>query len=121
MKMLPDPGTSLAKASASLDDLAKGLPTALSNLDPSVKADIGKVNIIISEVCDKMMATAKPSTFSYYSPEGIKASCDFINKTAADLLLGLDDPSIIQSYIDKVQKMTRSLQAQYNIYSSLFA
>lgn len=118
--MLPDPVTSLAKASKSLDDLSRGLPTALANIDPAVKADVGKVNVIIAEVCDKMLAEATPSEFSYYSPEGIKASCDFITKTANDILLGLDDPSIIQSYVDKVQKLTRSLQAQAAIYSSLF-
>lgn len=118
--MLPNPVTSLAKASKKLDDLSRGLPSALANIDPAVKADVAKVNVIIAEVCDKMLAEATPSEFTYYSPEGIKASCDFITATANDILQGLDDPSIIQSYVDKVQKLTRSLQAQAAIYSSLF-
>jgi len=39
--------------------LIKGLLAALANMDPAVKADFGKVNIIISEVCNKMVAEAR--------------------------------------------------------------
>jgi hypothetical protein len=123
MSFLPSAKSALAgldKASDSLDNLSRGLPSALAQLDPAVKADIAKVNVIIAEVCNKIMAEATPSTFSYYSPEGIKATCNVINKTANDIVLGLDDPSIIQSYVDKVQGLTRSLQAQAAIYSNFF-
>jgi len=119
MSFLPSPkagAAALDKASKSLDNLSRGLPTALANLDPSIKADIEKVNVIIAEVCTKMMAEATPSEFSYYSPEGITASCRVINKFANDILLSLDDPSIIQSYVDKLQNMSRSLQALAAIY-----
>ena len=120
MALLPQAGTSLAKASKSLDDLTLGLPAVLANMSPETKADVGKINVIIAEVCNRIEAEATPSGFSYYSKGGIKSTCDFINKISNDILLSLDDPSIVQSYVDKVQKLTRSLQAQASIYSNLF-
>ena len=119
MSLIPSGASNLAKASGSLDNLMKGLPAALANMDPAVKADFGKVNVIIAEVCNKMVA-ARPDTYSYYTPEGIKVTCDFINKTANDIYEGLSDPAIIQSYTDKLQKLTKSLQDQAEIYSVLF-
>lgn len=114
-------GTYLAKASKKLDDLNNGLPSVLANIDPAIKHDIGKVNVIIAEVCNKITAEASsPSTLSYYSPEGIQASCRAINNFANQLVLGLDDPSIVQSYVAKVQNLTKMLQAQAKIYNNFF-
>jgi len=120
LSLIPSAGSSLSKASGSLDNLMKGLPAALANMDPAVKEDFRKVNVIIAEVCSKMVDEAKPETYSYYTPAGIKVTCDFINKTANDIYLGLNDPAIIQSYTDKLQKFTKSLQDQADVYSSIF-
>merc|ERR1711981_46553 len=98
-ELLPEnPGTSLAKASATLDELSAQLPQALANVDPEIKADFGKVNVIIADVCNKILEVATPSTFSYYTPAGIKATCEMINKTANMVSQGLEDPSVFQGY-----------------------
>ena len=120
MSLIPSAGLNLSKASASLDTLMKGLPAALANIDPAVKADFGKVNVIIAEVCNKMVSEATPQTYSYYNPEGIRVTCDLINKTANEIVLILNDPSITQSYTEKLQKLTASLQDQADVYSSIF-
>ena len=118
--LIPSGGNNLAKASDSLDNLMKGLPAALKNMDPAVKADFRKVNALIADVCNKMVNEAKPESYSYYTPEGIKVTCDFINKTANDIVLGLDDPAIIQSYVDKLKQYTNALNDQSEVYSILF-
>ena len=118
--LIPTGGKNLAKASESLDNLMIGLPAALKNMDPAVKADFRKVNALIADVCNKMVYEAKPESYSYYTPEGIKVTCDFINKTANDIVLGLDDPAIIQSYVNKLKQYTNALNAQSEVYSILF-
>ena len=107
---MPSAKQSLGKATNSLDKLMIGLPAALKHMDPALKADFGKVNVVIAEVCDKMVAEAKPYAQSYYTPEGIRTTCDFINKTANDILLGMDDPAIVQYYTNKLKEATTALQ-----------
>ena len=117
---LPSAGQSLGKATGALDNLMIGLPAALKNMrDRAVKANFGKVNLIIAEECNKMVAEARPYAESYYTPEGIRVTCDFINKKANDIFLSLDEPTIIQYYTNKLKDATASLIGyQANTYQS---
>jgi len=119
--LLPEnPGSSLAKASATLDELSAQLPQALANVDPEIKADFGKVNVIIAEVCNKMLEVASPSEFSYYTPAGINAACEMITKTANVVTEGLNDPAVFQGYTNKLQDFTRKLQSFQGAFPSVF-
>jgi len=117
--LIPMGSTNLAKASASLNNLMKGLPAALANMDPAMKADIGKVNWLIADVCNKIVAEARPAdaTFSYYSTTGLSAACERINTVTQEVARIFEDPSVTQTYVDKLQKMTGALQAQADVYS----
>jgi hypothetical protein len=121
MELLPEnPGASLAKASATLDELSAQLPTALANIDPETKSDFAKVNVIIAEVCNKMLEIASPSEFSYYTPAGITAACEMITKTANVVTRGLDDPAVFQGYSNKLREFTKKLQAFQGAFPSVF-
>lgn len=102
----------LAKATDMLPLLMKGLPAAVANMDPAQKADIGKVNTIITEVCSSVLSKAQPTISSNYTPQDLKATCDYISKVANDITAGLDNPAIIQSYVDKLKIATDSLLAE---------
>ena len=108
----------LVKASEMLQTLMKGLPTALSQMEPATRSDMGKVNQIIAEVCSNILSQSQPSTNSYYKvnayykAEDLKTTCDYINKVGNDILAGMDNPSIIQSYVDQLQAATNSLIAE---------
>ena len=77
---------------------------ALRNLDPSIKSDIRKINNIIEETCNELSGMIEePSTYTYYSNEGFKITCNFINKLSSDISAALDNPSILQPYADKIK------------------
>jgi len=100
----------LTKATDMLQLLMQGLPAALSNMDPAQKADIAKVNGIITEVCNSVLSKAQPTYYNAnYNPQDLKATCDYINKVASDVTAGLDNPAIVQSYVDKLKIATNSL------------
>ena len=88
-----------------LNKLMKNLSLAVKNLDPSMKSDIRKVNNIIEETCNEIAGMiVEPSTFTYFSPEGIKITCNFINKFSSDISATLDNPSIVfESYVEKLK------------------
>jgi len=113
-------GEALSKSTDSFNSLMKGLPTALQNIDPSIKSDVGKVNAIIAQVCSQIVETgsgSEPSTFSYFSAEGLKSTCDYINKVANQIEAGLEDPGVTQYYVDAINKPVKALQEQAKIYS----
>lgn len=112
-------GSALSKASKSLNEMMKGLQVALKNIDPSVKSDVGKVNNIVDHVCNKIVETGSESpTFTYYSPEGLKVTCDYINRVAKVLVDGLENPEVTQYYVDKLNAPTKALLEQVEIYSA---
>jgi hypothetical protein len=116
---IPMGGAALSKATSTLDLLMKGFPAVLKNISPSFKSDIRKVNGIVADVCNKIMSEARPSTYSYYSSGGMKATCDSINKIAQEISQGLDDPAITQSYVDKLKGASKMIQDQVDVYSTL--
>ena len=80
------------------------LSMALRNLDPSIKSDIRKINSIIEETCNELSGMVEePSTYTYYANDGFKITCNFINKLSSDILAALDDPSVLQPYVDKIK------------------
>ena len=101
MHYVNNPNDALAKATDALDDLNKGLPDALARMDPSIKADIKKVNEIILDICDRAVSGASgPSSGS------IKATCDFINDSVPQVSRGLDDPSVITNLIEELKQVS---------------
>ena len=104
MKLIPEftPMLSelLKKGTNILNTLMPKLPYLLKNAPPTLRSDIAAVNQIITEVCDKgMERTQNTRTWSYYSPEGIQATCRFINEKANEVLKAFDDPSIVDNYL----------------------
>jgi len=102
----------LAQASDMLQTLMKGLPAALANTDPAMKADIAKTNNIVTQVCDSILAQAQPTYSANYNPQDLKATCDYISKVASDITAGLDNPAIIQSYVDQLKIASDALTAE---------
>ena len=103
-----DPYYALEKAQGLLEDLNAELPEALAKMDPAIKTDIKEVNNLILEICDKAVANARPtSTTSYYSPEGIKSTCAFLQKHIPSVSQGLDDPAVITNIIGKLGEFGR--------------
>jgi len=105
-------GPQLSQASAMLQTLMKGLPAALANTDPALKADIAKTNNIVAQVCDSIIAQAQPTYSANYNPQDLKATCDYISKVASDITAGLDNPEIIQSYVDQLKIASDALIAE---------
>lgn len=116
MALLPKIWPALDKASKSLEGLSNDLPAALSQIPPEIKADVEKVIVTIGEVCDRVTEESNPTDFSYYSKEGIIASCRVIKKTGNDIVLGFDDPSALQNLVAKVLKMTKMLQGSSYLF-----
>ena len=110
MQLIPEGGAALAKATDTLNGVTPYLPTLLANVPPTVKNDIAGVNRIIAEVCNKLVNEVRPQTWTYYSNEGIQASCRYINEKANEVLLAFDDPSIVQNYVNKLNGLSNSLQ-----------
>ena len=103
-----DPYYALEKSQGLLEDLNNGLPDALAKMDPSIKNDIKQVNQIVLEICDKAVANSNAaSTTSYYTPEGMRATCEFLNKHIPTVSRGLDDPAIITDLIQKLGEFGR--------------
>ena len=121
MNFIPMGSSALTQATSSLDLLMKGFPAVLKSIDPSIKADIKRVNSVIASVCDKIVseASGSESTFSYYSSEGMKATCDSINKVSQGISQGLDDPAVTLQYVDKLKQSVKSVQDQVDVFSSL--
>ena len=84
-------------------------------MDPALKDDIAKVDVIIGKVCDEIMfeATPKLRKIEYFTPEAIKATCEYARKVSADIVAGLDNPSIIAKYVAElnggIQKLNGAL------------
>ena len=103
-----DPYYALEKAQGLLEDLNAELPEALARMDPAIKSDIKEVNNLILEICDKAVANARPSsTTSYYSPEAMKSTCEFMHKHIPSVSQGLDDPAVISNIIGKLGEFGR--------------
>jgi hypothetical protein len=102
----------LVKATDMLQLLMKGLPAALQNMDPALKADFAKVNNVITDVCSKILTQAQPTVYSSYNPQDLKTTCDYINKVSSDVTAGLDNPAIVQSYVDQLKIATNALIAE---------
>ena len=91
------------------------LPSTLRSMDPALKDDIAKVDVIIGKVCDEIMfeATPKLRKIEYFTPEAIKATCEYARKVSADIVAGLDNPSIIAKYVAElnggIQKLNGAL------------
>ena len=94
-----------------LNTLMPKLPYLLKNAPPTLRSDIAAVNQIITEVCDKVMdRTQNTRTWSYYSPEGIQATCRFINEKANEVLKAFDDPSIVDNYLGHLNIFSGNLE-----------
>ena len=103
-----DPYYALEQAQGLLEDLNAELPEALAKMDPAIKSDIKEVNNLILEICDKAVANARPSsTTSYYSPEAMKSTCEFMHKHIPSVSQGLDDPAVISNIIGKLGEFGR--------------
>ena len=110
MQLIPEGRAALSKATDTLNRITPYLPTALANVPPTVKNDIADVNRIIAEVCNKLVNEVRPQTWTYYSNEGIKATCRYVNEKANEVLLAFDDPSIVQNYVNQLNGLSNSLQ-----------
>lgn len=104
-EIMSNPWGSLDKASASLDDLNKDFPDVLAKLDPSIKDDVKEVNNIVIEICKQMVSGAKSDSI-FFSQAGLKSSCDYINNTAREISLGMDDPAVVSQLIDSLKDFT---------------
>lgn len=103
-----DPYYALEKSQSLLEDLNKGLPDALAKMDPAIKDDIKQVNNLVLDICNKAVANARPTTAtSYYSPEGIKSTCAFLQKHVPTVSRGMDDPAVITNLISKLGEFGR--------------
>lgn len=117
MEYVNDPYYALEKSQGLLEQLNEGLPDALAKMDPSIKNDIKEVNGLILEICDKAAANAKPATInSYYSPEGIKKTCDFLHKHVPEISRGLDEPQVISNLIEKLAEFGRLSKAMADLF-----
>ena len=115
MKLIPEftPMLSelLKKGTNILNTLMPKLPYLLKNAPPTLRSDIAAVNQIIADVCDKVMErTQNTRTWSYYSPEGIQATCRFINEKANEVLTAFDDPSIVDNYLGHLNIFSGNLE-----------
>ena len=107
-QLINDPYSALAKSQGLLEDLNNGLPDALAKMDPSIKNDIKQVNQLILEICDKAVANSNAaSTTSYYTPEGMEATCDFLHKHVPTVSRGMDDPAVITNLVQKLGEFGR--------------
>ena len=118
MQYVNNPNAALAKATTALDDLNKGLPDLLARMDPSMKDDIKKVNELVLDICDRAVSGARPATdfSSYYSPESIKATCDFIKENVPQISRGLDDPAVITNLIEELKEVSSLSQEFSDIF-----
>ena len=108
MELVNDPYYALEKSQDLLEQLNEGLPDALAKMDPSIKNDIKQVNNLVLEICDKAVANSKPTTInSYYSPEGVKTTCDFLKKHVPEISRGLDEPAVISNLIQKLAEFVK--------------
>ena len=106
--MINDPYFALENAQLLLEDLNNYLPEALARMDPAIKDDIKQVNGLVLEICDRAVANARPSsTTSYYSPEAIVSTCEFLHKHVPSVSKGLDDPAVITNIIQKLRQFGR--------------
>lgn len=114
LKTLADLGSpALIRASASLNELMKGLPALLKNMDPAIKQDVAKVGVVIAEVCAKLVADPEaPSGYLKITKGSLKTTCDYINKVANDVVLGFGDPTIIQGYVNELNTAVIGLAAK---------
>ena len=110
MQLIPEGSAALKKATDTLNGITPYLPTALANVPPTVKNDIYDVNRIIAEVCNKLVEEVRPQTWTYYSNEGIHATCRYINEKANEVLMAFDDPYIVQNYVNQLNGLSNSLQ-----------
>ena len=104
--IMSDPWGSLDQATASLDDLNKDFPDVLAKMDPSMKAQVKKVNQQVIDVCNKMMADQSKSDSVFDFSAGMKTTCDYIAKTANEISLGMDDPAVVNQLIEKLKEFT---------------
>lgn len=104
--IMTDPWGSLDQASASLDDLNKDFPEVLAKMDPKMKAQVKKVNQQVIDVCNQMMASQSKSGSMFDFSAGMKSTCDYIEKTAREVSLGMDDPAVVTQLINKLKEFT---------------
>jgi len=120
MEYVNDPYYALEKSQELLEQLNEGLPDALAKMDPGMKNDIKQVNGLILEICDKAAANAaqkpKASFNSYYSAEGVKATCDFLHKHVPEVSRGLDEPEVISNLIAKLAEFGRLSKAMADLF-----
>ena len=102
------------KATKSLNELAQQLPSVLRNLDPAMKADFATVDQMVNQVCAEIIReggrTYGSDTLGY-TPDTLKATCDYIKKVSADLVAGLDNPAIYQNYVDEMNGAVAKLNS----------
>ena len=114
-EIITNPWGSLDQATAALDDLNKDFPDVLAKVDPTIKDDINEVNNVVVEVCNQMVAGAKPtSTGVNFLGSSLKSTCDYITKTAREISLGMDDPAVVSNLIDSLKQFTN----QFNSFRS---
>ena len=104
--IMTDPWGSLDQASAALDDLNKDFPEVLAKMDPKMKAQVKKVNQQVIDVCNQMMASQSKSGSMFDFSAGMKSTCDYIEKTAREVSLGMDDPAVVTQLINKLKEFT---------------
>ena len=103
------------QAATTLNSLVPQIPAALQSLDPDLKDDIAKVDVIIGKVCDEIIfeATPKYRANQYFTPDTMKAACDYARKVSADIVDSLDKPYVLYQYIHQmnegVQKLNTAL------------
>ena len=95
----------LQLAAHKLNELSVQLPQYLANIDPATKGDIVKVNGIVNDICARVIAETQPISYS-------TNMCAYIAKVGSDIVAGLDDPSIIQTYTAQLQTAITALNVK---------
>ena len=114
-EIITNPWGSLDQATAALDDLNKDFPDVLAKVDPTIKDDINEVNNVVVEVCNQMVAGAKPTSNGFnFLGSSLKSTCDYITKTTREISLGMDDPAVVSNLIDSLKQFTN----QFNSFRS---
>lgn len=114
-EIITNPWGSLDQATAALDDLNKDFPEVLAKVDPTIKDDINEVNKVVIDVCNQMVAGAKPTSTGFnFLGSSLESTCDYITKTTREISLGMDDPAVVSNLIDSLKQFTN----QFNSFRS---
>ena len=107
-KFIEDPYLVLEKLQPLLEDLNEALPKAIANMNPAIKSDIKKVNLLVLDICDRAIADEKaPTNKSDDSKNSFNSVCAFLHKHLPDVSRGLDDPAIITDLVEKVTNLSK--------------